>query len=278
MSPEAKTIIAEITALVSAIVGTHYQVEVKATDKPYEIYLYFSNYAFPLPALKIVNHDCHIAYTDFYAALNAAPAGTPAGSIPLHLSKAWEGKYDDLVIYSDEQAKTLVEVLSILQFGMLLKVISATETQGQIEYSYKIGPPLNRPAKIGNRRVVIAQLMRDARLRTELTTVVQSRENSLDKDQLIAYYWGLQACLNQPEMMPALPEYTLLAGKLTGESGVYKRALGAGATEQALDVSLAPEAETERFDWIRQRTDFGLEWPMPNQPIVKSLTVWAKAN
>jgi hypothetical protein len=117
-------------------------------------------------------------------------------------------------------------------------------------------------------------------LRAILGTAVQSQENSLDAEQLRAFYWGLMASLSQPYLLPGMPEHALLNSKLLGTKenpiGIYSKALAA-STKQQLDVSQFPVASAERFEAIR-KADLGLEWILPDQPVVKSLLVWTRTD
>jgi hypothetical protein len=274
-TPEEDSVIGELQEIIGAITGVQYTLDVHPLANPYEMYLYFSNYAFAAPSLPTVVSDCHDAYVDFYTEMMKAPAGSPQGSIPLHLSKAWEGKFDDLEVYGDNQARILVEVLSIVLFGSMLRVVHPVVEKNQIVYKYKLGAPINKLDVIGNRRHFISRLMREDELRATFLGAVRGREASLTKEQAISYFWAITACLADPEMVPAVPEYTMLTEKLRM---IYAYAVAKGADPDK-DVDSAPLPEQERFERIRTAGIYKLDWPTPSQPVLQQelLTDWMKA-
>jgi hypothetical protein len=270
-TPEEQGIIDEIRDLVRAHAGSSYLLDIQPLEKPYEMYLYFSNYAFSAPSLPVVFNECHEAYTDFYTEMLNVPSGAPQSSIPLHASKLWEGKFDDLQTYNDSQAKVLVEVLSILLFGTMLKVVRPRVEKTQLVYEYMLGAPLNRPNTIGNRRLFISRLTRENDTRLMFLQAISERETALTKEQAVAYTWALTASLSDPEMLPALPEYKLLSDKL---NTIYDLAIAKGADPIAVDSSLFDLAN--RFELIKANAGLGLEWPVANQPVVKNIDLWVK--
>lgn len=269
ITPEEQSIRNEVQEIVRASAGPNYTLDIQPLDRPHQMYLYFSNYAFAAPSLPVVHNECHNAYTDFYTEMLRTPAGTPQASIPLHLSKLWEGKFDDLETYSDVQAKVLVEVLSVLLFGSMLRVVRPREEKSQVIYEYMLGAPLNRPNPIGNRRHFVSRMTRENEMRAMFVQAIGQRESSLTKEQSISYFWAITACLSDPEMVPALPEYKLLTDKLYQ---IYEFAKAKGADPGELDSSrLNPE---NRFELIKSSGTLGLEWPIPNQPSLKNIETW----
>jgi hypothetical protein len=252
------------------ISGPKYALEVVATGKSEEIYLYFSNYAFALPALPVVSEECHDAYATFYAQLADQEEGHQT-SIPLHLSVKWEGRFDDLVILTSEEARKAHEIRSILLFGTILKVLTLREEHRQVRYQYKVGAPFYRMQPLGARRSAITLLRRDDAMRAALRMAIEQRERSLTAEQRVSYYWALQGWLYNPEMSRALPEYTLLENKL---SEVHNELIAAGVDPKRLNLEAVPEEQ--RWEYVRNMKDSGLEWFGDSYPSIASLEVWAK--
>ncbi|MGC4052807.1 MAG: tubulin-like doman-containing protein [Paludibaculum sp.] len=270
-TPEEQSLIDEIQGIVRASAGPSYRLDIQPLDRPYEMYLYFSNYAFSAPSLPVVKKDCHEAYADFYTELMSTPTGTPLTSIPLHLSKLWEGKFDDLEEYSDVQAKLLVQSLTILLFGVMLKVIHPEVEKTQVMYKYKLGAPFNTLERLGNRRHLITRLMNEHENRAMFLTAINQREASLTKEQAISYFWAITAALSEPEMMPALPEHKLLSDKL---SLIYDLALAKGADKDEVDSGRL--RISDRFQAIRTDSAYRLDWPVGNLPVVRDIDEWSK--
>jgi len=146
--------------------------------------------------------------------MNTAGAGNVQQLTPLHLSKRWEGKFDDLVVYSDDQAERIREIISILIFGQILKVLIVKEQRSLHFYHYMLGKPFSRLEPIGPRRQVIANLLQDAKLRVTLTSVIALRESRLSSSEMLAYHRAVQALANSPELIRKTPEDLLLGQKL----------------------------------------------------------------
>jgi hypothetical protein len=247
------------------------------TGKPNEIYLYFSTFAFPLPAVTLVQNECHKAYTDFYAQFHPGEAySRPAAAIPLHLSKRWEGRFDDLVIYSDRDAQLLEEVLNIVNLAPPLRVLSvrtSAET-GMPEFFYKEAPPFVGVRSLNQRRNLISNLMANASLRSLLTDEVRRRESALSPMQLYAFFWALQAQYLSPSLEQDTPDAQLLRRKV---QEVFARCAALRqADPQAMppiDVEAMPA--TGQVDWIKAQ-DFGLIWENNDQPVLNSVELWRK--
>lgn len=266
-----RSVVQEIEKKIKSISDYNYRLDVHPTDNPSEIYLYMSNYAFSLPDLRLVSHDCHEAYVDFYQKLNDDQHGTAAAQIPLHLNKKWEGKFDELVIYTDQEARTLKEVYSVLTFGSLLKVVTLKSVRGTIQYQYRFGPPHNRFQPLGTRRNTISILRRDDTTRGMLLNVIRNREATLTVEQATSYYWGLQAQISNPETLPGTPEHTLLTAKL---DEIHAKLDAMKVDMAALDTKNIPEEE--RYEYIKKLDSAGLEWFNSSSPSVKALEIWAK--
>jgi hypothetical protein len=218
----------------------------------------------------VVTDECHKAYARFYEQLGDSQHGD-SSAIPLHLSTKWEGRFDDLVLYTSEEARKVHEIRSILLFGTMLKVLTIRETAGQAQYQYKVGPPRNTMVALGARRTAIAVMQHGEDTRSLLTAAIQGRESSLDIAGRTAYYWCVQAALYSPEMTPLLPEYSLLNNKL---DQLYRELPAQGVDETTLDVGHIEE--DRRFDFIRNNAELGLEWVARVFPTIKALEVWAR--
>ena len=249
------------------------RVEAFDTGNTNEVYLYFSTFAFPLPSLSLVGNECHRAYTDFYAQLQPGQAKRPSQGIPLHLSQKWEGRFDDLVTYSDREAALLEEALLILNLAPALRVLEpqlnrATDTT---ELQYRYAKPLNTVHLLGARRNAVAQLMSDAELRGTLRDAVLSREAALTPPQLKAYFWALYAGMAQPEVERDSPDYQLLSRRYTQ---VYHR-IGQTAPD------LLPEVDPDRLPpgdplAFLQSPNLDLDWTDPRYPVIASLEPWRR--
>jgi hypothetical protein len=248
--------------------GPKYALELIPTGQPAEIYLYFSNYAFALPALPIIYEECHSAYTTFYAKL-ADQEGGDQTSIPLHLSTRWEGRFDDLVILSSEEARRLHEIRRILLFGTILKVLVLREGKGNLEYHYKVGPPFNKMIHLGSWRRAITILSRKDGMRSTLLNAIQQREKGLPLQLRISYYWALQGLLYNPEMTPVMPEYYILEDKL---KDIYEELIAGGADPEKLNLTVPEE---ERLDYLKNLPDSGLDWSVGGYPCIRDLEIWA---
>jgi hypothetical protein len=260
----------EIGNLLHARAGQGYRVEAHATGNPAEVYLYLSDYAFSLPLLPIMANDAHTAYWDFYNRINQAGAGNAEQLIPLHLSKRWEGKFEDLKVYDDEEADTLREIISIVLFGQMLKVLTLKEQKGLHFYYYMLGQPFSRPEPIGPRRQVIANLLQDSRLRDTLSAAIEQRENSLTgtPDRLLAYHRVVQAAANSPDLIRKTPDDILLGQKLK-----KLREQGGAALQQDLDKITAID-QPLRYKYLRELKDSGIEWVLDSYPAVRDIDVW----
>ncbi len=254
------------------------QINVIDTGKANEIYLYSSTYAFPLPAVSLVQNECHKAYTDFYAQFHPGAAnGKPAVAIPLHLSKRWEGRFDDLVIYSDRDAQLLEEVLNIVNLAPALRVLSvrtSAET-GMPEFFYKEAPPFVGVRSLNQRRNLISNLMANASLRSLLTDEVRRRESALTPPQLYAFFWALQAQYLSPTLEQDTPDAQLLRRKV---QDVFARCAALHQADPqampAIDVEAMPAGG--QVDWIRTQ-NFGLIWENNNvQPVLNGVELWRK--
>jgi hypothetical protein len=268
--PKYQELASQIAKLLKARAGQGFKVEVsvQATGNPAEIYLYMSDFAFSLPLLPIVTQQGHKAYWDFYEKINQAGPGNAQQLIPLHLSKRWEGKFEDLVEYSDEQANTLREIISILLFGHMLKVLVLKELKGLHVYHYMLGKPFGRLDYMGPRRQVVASLLKDSKLRKTLAQAIEQRENSLTPQQLLSYFLAVQAASNSPELVRRTPDDLILNQQMTE---LCRRG---GAAVDAAFNSIKSIPEPLRFEYLRKLDNSGVEWVLDSYPTVQSLPVW----
>jgi hypothetical protein len=189
------------------------KVEPAVTNKPWEVYLYIVAYAFPTPALPITR-ECQRAYSDVYRAIIDQQIGKEHFHIPLHLSKGWEGKFEELAVYDDESARRAKGAREVLLFAPLLKVLRCAVEQGRKDYSYTSGAPLWKPRQLGARRDAEDALARDVDLRAALLRAVAAREAALEPDQLLAYYWMLQYLAADDDRMARDAESVMLEKRM----------------------------------------------------------------
>ena len=246
-------------------------IEAWPTEKPWEVYLYLVAYAFPLSSLPAVVTDCHRAYSDFYKALRENQIRERKYQIPLHLSRTWEGKFEDLVVYSDEVAKRVKEAREILLFGGILKALTLREEKGMIEYGYKIGAPVFRTTWLGPKLESTDRLCHDQTLSARLLGAIQEREPALSKAQLKAYYWILQYIKFSGEIAAGSPEATLIDAHI---GAVYDRLTAQGIVEESLSLDGIPE-DNKAASAIANAGTNSVEW-VGAVPTVKGLEAWTK--
>jgi hypothetical protein len=246
-------------------------IEILRTGKPWEVYLYLVSYAFPLASLPDVRNEYHAAYYSFYQALRRSTKADKS-MIPLHLSKEWEGKFDDLHVYGDKEAREIKEALEAILFGTLLKVLELRAGSGGVEYGYRneeIGA--SRYAPLGGRRETIDRLRTNTALRQLLLTTIGLREAQLKKTQLRTYYWALLYLRFSGMFAAKSPEDILLGVKL---AAVGRRLLDQGDDQDAL--SLETVAEQDRAAEARKRLKENVQW-VESFPVLKDLKPWLKA-
>jgi hypothetical protein len=211
------------------------EVTIQPTGKPWEVYLYIVTYAFPLSSLTVVTKECHDAYQSFYRALLEQRIAETKHQIPLHLSRTWEGKFEDLRVYVDKTAEEITVSREVLLFGALLRVFEVSDAQGRVEYEYNSGPPHWRQRKLGTRREAVDFLQSNAELRDNFKAAVTGREQILagTKERLGVYYWALQY-LNKSGAVQAGSAEATLVGRRVNQT--YQRLVKLGATEEELDV------------------------------------------
>lgn len=268
--PKYKELKDKISKLLRAWAGQGFKIEVQdhATGNPAEVYLYLSDYAFSLPLLPIITQDAHKAYWDFYDKINQAGSGNAQQMIPLHLSKRWEGKFEDLIEYKDEQANTLVEIISILLFGQMLKILVLKELKGMHVYHYMLGKPFSRLDPIGPRRQVVANLQKDSKLRKTLAAAIEQREHLLTPEQLLAYQRAVQAAANSPELIRKTPDDLILGQKMVD---LVRR--GDAPLDQDLDRIRSID-QPLRYEYLRKLENSGIEWVLDSYPTVQNVPVW----
>ena len=248
-------------------------VNVQPTGKPHEIYLYIVTYAFPLSALTVVTRDCHPAYTEFYQDLLENRITEMKYHIPLHLSSAWEGKFEDLVVYSGEDARQIKLAREALLFGSLLHVVQVAEQQNRVEYEYNSGPPQWRQRKLGAKREAIEQLKNNTELRASFLQAVAGRERLLTVDQLTAYYWVLQYLSASGDLADGTPEFAMADKKMTTIYGWLTTPGGPDCSELDNLKNIPPEA---RAEFARSKLDGKVEW-VAGLPSLAGLDNWAQA-
>jgi hypothetical protein len=245
----------------------YYQIDVHSTGKPWEVYLYLVSYALPLPSLRLVTNQCHNAYYDFYKALRAGQVGQQEHRIPLHLSKQWEGKFDDLLVYSDADAKQIKEAIEVLLFGSILRVLDVRVVDGRLEYGYKKWiPPAPRLEILGTRREAIEILRGDSMFRGSLLKTLKEREDGL-KDQLESYYWLLSYLSLSEEFPPKTPERILL------EDTLFRIHDRLAKDKSKAELSLEHLPQEKQVEEAKARLGDNAEW-IGTFPVLKGLEAW----
>ncbi|HEX8174607.1 MAG TPA: tubulin-like doman-containing protein [Pyrinomonadaceae bacterium] len=263
--------IEEVRRRLMGIGFTEQEINVQPTDKPWEVYLYLVTYAFPLSALPIVTTDCHKAYFDFYQALRNAQITNRKYQIPLHLSEAWEGKFEDLMVYKDDEARRVKESREILLFGAILKILGLTEARGRVLYNYRLGAPSFRVVTIGPKREAIEVLRNDNALRPRFIEAINQRETSLSKEDLEAYYWTIQYLRFSNQFTVGSPELTLLEEK---NNDIYGRLTGPNRVA-AETLDLEGGKDDERAERAKKKLKNKVEW-VGDLPVLAGMESWKK--
>jgi hypothetical protein len=253
---------------------TAQEISAQPTDKPWEVYLYLVSYAFPLAALPIVDTDCHRSYFEFYRALRQGEIREQRYQIPLHLSEAWEGKFDDLVVYKDAEAQQMKESREVILFGAILRILTVKEESKRIDYGYKLGAPFFRTNVLGPKREAIEVLREDHRLRATLMQAISQKEIELTKDQLETYYWILQYLLFSQDYPRSSPERTLLNERV---KPIYDRLMNEFSVP-GVNLSLADsnkDGDEQNAAAARARAAHKVEF-LGSIPVLKELTSWTK--
>lgn len=271
-APPYNNFIAEVQQQLAAMSYPLQQVNIQSTGKPWEVYLYLVCYAFPLPSLPIVVTDCHKAYWDFYKKFREQRIGEKRNHIPLHLSKAWEGKFEDLLVYGDAEARQVKEAREILLFGALLRVLDLTERQGRALYAYKLGAPHYKNVELGAKIEATEVLRNDPQLRDRLMRALNERETNLSQAQLEKYYWAIQFLIFSRVYAEGSPESTLLEQRLESVHGRLQNFQLAADSLALDDGSYEQKAEKAKTSLANQVTWIG------SMPILLELTAWTKAS
>jgi hypothetical protein len=267
--PYAK-FIQEIRTKLTARGFANHDIIVQDTGKPWEVYLYVVTYAFPLPALTVVTSDCQDAYNEFYRDLVENRVQQQRHQIPLHISSRWEGKFDDLVVYTDRAAKEVREAREVLLFGPVFGVLGASLDRGRVLFNHWGLPPLKPLMSLGAKREAIEWLRANQEKRQEFLTRIRERDAALAPDDLKVYYWLLYSLVKTGEYLPGSPELTLLERRLTD---LYACLSQRGVAEAELSADAAPAGDVVAF--ARGRAGGRVDWtgPVPKfRPIEKKET------
>jgi hypothetical protein len=236
------------------------------TGVPSEIYLYLVSYAFALPSITTIREQCHKAYYDFYESLKGRQT-VGKNQIPLHLSNQWDGLFDDLIIYNQQQAEEIKDALEILLFGSILRVVEMVQTNGRIEYQYeqKVGA-FAKSQPLGVRRDAIEFLRRQSTLRRDMKGIVRRREESLSPKELSNYFWILNYLLYSHVIKEESPESFLIQRKLEKvESDIASK--GGGT------IGLVKVEKQKQLEYAKEQFQTEAEW-IGDFPVLKNLEVW----
>ncbi len=205
----------EFADKITAQLGTagYTMVSRQSTGLSSEVYLYLVNYAFPLSALDVVVNECHSAYSKFYQGLREGTTKDRKSQIQLHLSKKWEGRFPELVAYTEDKARKVKEAREILLFGTMLRVLTVKDAK-QPEYGYILGFPFNRIVWLGFKWEAIDRLNAQADTRQMLQQVISNRKTELTPEQLLAWFWAVQYMINDSQSDVDEPEKKLLDQEL----------------------------------------------------------------
>ncbi len=237
-----------------ALASRDYQLQVLKSTRKSEVFLYTICYAFPLPAVPVVSGACHDAYYSFYRDLREnRQFGKLYYQIPLHLDKRWEGQFDDLVLYSEQDAHVAKESLEALLFGSILGVIRRYEKDRVTAYGYcKVKVGRIADIELGkNRKEAMDTLMHDAGLRGRLLAVISEREAALSEQERKAYSYVLMYLSSQPGFTVGTSEHELVDAK-------HKAVSQAAGNLELPPKGLAGDALA---DWVRNQVGEFLDWP-----------------
>jgi len=239
----------------------------QSTGLSSEVYLYLVNYAFPLSALDVVVNECHSAYSKFYQSLREGTTRDRKSQIQLHLSKKWEGRFPELVAYTEDKARRVKEAREILLFGTMMKVLSVQKAE-QPEYSYTLGHPLNRTMPLGFKWEAIDRLCSDDNTRALLEQAIDKRSRELSDAQLVALYWAVQYLRDDSASDVDEPEKVLLDLKVTDiDERLQKKSL---LTQEMI-------LQAEHADDCKARAGDTIDWSGV-VPTLNNIDLWKKVS
>jgi hypothetical protein len=258
---------ADLARLLQSRTGRRHQIEVGVTDNAAEIVLFTADYGFALPLLPILGRDAHNAYWDLYNAVGGAGEGA-LNPPSLHLSKRWEGMFEDLVVYPPQHAAILREIASVLLFGHILKVLIIKQHGCYHFYGYMLPHPFSRADFMGPRWRAVACLLRDSKLRSKLSTALAAREAALTPDQMLAYLRAVRALATDEDAIGNYRDDLLLRQKAADLCR-----FGSGPVQREFDAIDKMEPQP-RFEYFRDPEASGLGWVLNSYPVVASLSTW----
>jgi len=243
-----------------------FPVSVLKSTRKSELFLYTVSYAFPLPSVPVVADSCHDAYYAFYRDLREnRQFGKLYYQIPLHLDKRWEGKFEDLVLYTEQDARVAKESLEALLFGSILKVVRRYDRDGMTVYGYsKVSVGRVAEVELGNRKEAMDTLMSDAGLRGRLLGIIGEREKNLSEKEQAAYSYILMYLSSLPSFSIGTPEHELLKAKHTA------------VMQSAGDVRIPEKGRDEAglANWVRQQAGDVLDWPQGSDLPMLNKEAW----
>jgi hypothetical protein len=259
--------VTEVTELLKA--RDYQNVVALPTDDPTQIYLFVESYAFPLAAVDFVVGECHNAYYKFYTDLRKSAIKDERFQIPLHLSKQWEGEFDELKPIAERIARDMREALEVLSVGPVLNIIRVQQIEGRRRYSYReCRPPQVSPDDLGNKREAIERLVSDTALRHTLFHAVQERHakqkqaKSADDAGPILYYWAL-SYVTQALFDRGNPEFDIIGARLQEH---YDFLVGQGKKVALLTEE---KSQAERAEFCKQQLGDAVDWS-GGFPVLKS--------
>ena len=94
-------------------------------------------------------------------------------------SSRWEGKFDDLVVYSDRAAKEVREAREVLLFGPIFGVLGASLDRGRVLFNHWGLPPLRPVMSLGAKREAVEWLRANQEKRQEFLVRIRERDAAL---------------------------------------------------------------------------------------------------
>lgn len=240
------------------------------------IYLSTVNYAFPLAMMDTVTGDCHDAYYAFYRDLWRYKAGSKAFcKVPLHIDRRWEGRFDDLVWKSDEEALRHKEALEIMLFGPILGVTYRRRRVGEsglVVHGYR-QRHLDQlvDSDWGGRGEALDALRNDSGMRKQFLDEIRKREADLDPEKLRAYSYALTYASLLPVFGEGTVEHSLLVNRYNDLERAYQNK---NVVIKDIPADVATNM-TELWHWVRAETAGLVDWPEGSEvPVLSNLESW----